>query len=525
MSLVIIGLTGATGAMGGEILSHLVDSISACKRDSAFEYRIKILVRNAKRRRDRKFFRDVLKRGKNEIEIVDGALEDKESVVNFVKECTYVVHCGAIIPPKSDHDAKKTMAANYGGTKNIVDAIDECGQKDTTKLVYISTVALYGHRNYKHLWARMGDPVMVSAYDYYGASKALAERYVLESDIAHWVVLRQTGILHKYFMANNLNDGLMFHTVWNGVLEWVTDKDSGLMIQHLVEKDLRGELNGFWNNDYNICGGKNCRTTGYDAFKSGFILMGATPEQFFKPNWNIPRNFHGVWYSDSAVLNKWLDYQTETYDDFWARMKKNCWYYTFGRMVPVALLRKIVIERLLTNSNAPARWISDNNIGRINAFWGSREAYEKIPCEWKSYPLLVNGQTEDGPIDYQLLLNGEHDKKNLLDHGYDESKQDSELSLSDMKQAALFRGGSCESKAMKQGDLFTPLTWKCHNGHTFTAKPFTVLKAGFWCPECCQPAPWTYDREVPHIPFYAQVYYDSHDVSEKDRVYPPEETK
>ncbi|MBQ9238698.1 MAG: NAD(P)-dependent oxidoreductase, partial [Treponema sp.] len=390
----------------------------------------------------------------------------------------------------------------------------------STRLVHISTVAVYGHRDWKHPWARMGDPVLISAYDYYGASKALGERAVLESDIENWVVLRQTGTLHKKFMTNNLNDGLMFHTVWNGPLEWVTDTDSGRLIQHLIEKELRGELNGFWKNDYNICGGTGCRETGYDTFKAGFALMGATPEQFFRPHWNIPRNFHGVWYTDSDELNGWLDYQREDIATFWKQMQKRCWYYKGGKIVPAALLRKIVIERLLSNSNAPLKWVRSNDTGRIQAFFESKEKFDAIPTEWEHYPLLIHNRTETGMIDYGALLQSGDNPLYVLDHGYDESKPTTELSLADMQQAAQFRGGTCTSTAMTTGDLFTPLAWKCHNGHEFTARPFTIIRAGYWCPHCCMPPRWTYDQEVPHIPFYAQVYYDTHSVEESNRSYP-----
>src|SRR5574344_329085 len=513
----IIGLTGASGAMGGEVLSHLL-SVEG-------DIHIKVLLRNSHKRHYKKFFRSLLKRGKQKIEIIDGSLEDKKAVCSFIAGCDYIIHCASIIPPKADADPKRTFESNFNGTKNLVDAVAESSECDSTKLVYISTVALYGNKNYKHPWARMGDPVIVSAYDYYGASKAKAERYVLESNIGNWVVLRQTGILHKYFMTNNLNDGLMFHTVWNVPIEWVTDRDSGLMIQHLIERDLRGELSGFWKNDYNICGGERCRVTGYDTFKAGFDLMGAAPEKFFKPNWNIPRNFHCVWYSDSDVLNKLLDYQTESTGDFWSRMKKDCWYFKLGKLVPAPLLRKIVIERLLKHYNSPMRWIADNNEGRINAFFKSREYFERIPADWKSFPLLCKGKTWYGDIDYQKLLHSGSDKKYILAHGYDETKSDSELTINDMKQAAAYRGGKCASASMKKGDLFTPLEWKCRNGHLFAARPFTVIKAGFWCPDCCEPDPWTYDREAPYVPFYAQVYYDSHFPDEKDRVYPPDGKK
>ena len=89
-----------------------------------------------------------------------------------------------------------------------------------------------------------------------------------------------------------------------------------------------------------------------------------------------------------------------------------------------------------------------------------------------------------------------------------------------MKAAAEFRGGSVESSSMTKGDLYTRINWKCHNGHVFSARPYTILKAGFWCPECCEAPDWSFDKTSPHVPFYAQVWYDSHRKDEENKVYP-----
>lgn len=83
-----------------------------------------------------------------------------------------------------------------------------------------------------------------------------------------------------------------------------------------------------------------------------------------------------------------------------------------------------------------------------------------------------------------------------------------------MRDAAAYRGGKCISETMTKGDLYTKLVWECHDGHRFEASPYTVLKAGHWCPVCCQPEPWDFDRLAKFMPFYAQVWYDTHAVEE-----------
>lgn len=514
MKKTVVAVTGADGAMGGEVVAHLLDS------ERNFELRLFIYE---KTKRLRPFFKKVLKNGRGRITIVRGDLKNAADVKQLVSGADYVIHCGAVIPPKSDHNTENTWNTNYIGTKNIVDAIAESGRADEIKLVHISTVAVYGNRDYHHPWARMGDPVISSAYDYYSAAKIKGERYVLESGLPHWVVLRQTAVYHKYFLANNMNDGLMFHTCWNAPFEWITDRDSGLMIEHLVERDLDGKLAGFWQNDYNIGGGAPCRETGYEVFNSGFGLMGASAEAFFEPYWNIPRNFHGVWYTDSHILDDWLDYRRESSADFWRRMAKSLWYYKLGSIVPSALIRKCAIERLLKNSNAPMNWVRNGKQGRIDAFFGGNDAFEKLPRTWADFPLLAKNRTPDGEIDYSDLKDERKASRYRLNHGYNEEKPDSELNIHDMQNAAEFRGGELVSSEMKSGDLHTKLTWKCHNGHVFQATPFTILKAGFWCPDCCEASPWAFDKAAAHIPFYAQVWYDTHTKAEENRVYPYDE--
>lgn len=511
---IVIAVTGSDGAMGGEVVAHLLSSTE--------NFELKLFVYNQVKHY-RKFFKSLLKQGKGRITVIRGDLKNYEEVSSLVEGSDYVVHCGAVIPPKADHNPDNAFNTNYIGTKNIVDAIKNSGRADEIKLVHISTVAVYGNRDYHHPWARMGDPVISSAYDYYSAAKIKGERYVLESGLKNWVVLRQTAVYHKYFLSNNMNDGLMFHTCWNAPFEWCTDKDSGLMIKNLVEKDLKKELEGFWKNDYNIGGGASCRETGYETFNYGFGLMGASAEKFFKPHWNIPRNFHGVWYTDTHILDKWLDYRKESSAVFWKRMSKALWYYKLGAIVPSALIRKLAIERLLSNSNAPMHWVKTGKTGRIDAFFGGQQAYDALPKTWDKYPIFAKGQTPEGPIDYLDVKDESKADRYKLNHGYDESKPDSELSLEDLKAAAEYRAGSVVSTEMTKGDLHSKIQWKCHNNHTFQATPFTVLKAGFWCPECCEATPWAFDGIAEKVPFYAQVWYDTHSKAEAKNVYPYDE--
>lgn len=510
MSKKTLLVTGASGNMGSEVLKQTMAT-----------GRVKGVVLLRKKPENEKLAEKLKKQYGEDIDIIFGDLSKYEDCEKAVANADYVFHCAAIIPPVSDHKPKLAESANYFGAKNLCDAIAANPRADEIKFIEIGTVAEYGNRDYHHLWGRVGDPLIVSAFDFYAVTKLRAERHIIESGLKYWVSLRQSGILYDTFMIGNMNDGLMFHTCWNTPIEWATARSSGLMGKNLIIGDMDGTLpEEFWRKVYNIGNGEKARVTGYETFASGFGMMGVTPKAIFKPNWNIARNFHCMWYYDSDVLESYLHFQdSETYQDFWDKLGSQFFYklWKFGKPFK-GLIRKCAIERLFKNSNSPKYWIENGLDGRLNAFFGGREEYEKIPETWDNYPLLCEGNLPDGTkVDYEALKKKENVTPDmLLSHGYDESKPDSELGYEDFQQAAEFRGGKCLTTDAKKGDLYTKIEWECHDGHRFMASPFLILKTGHWCPECCQPAPWNFDELAKHIPFYAQIWYDTHSPEENN---------
>lgn len=506
----VVALTGASGNMGMETLLQLMELDCVEK--------VKLLLLNE--RRERRYARDCRRKYGKRVEIIFGNLADKSKCRALVKDTDYVLHLAAVIPPLADHHPKDTDDCNRIGTMNLVDSVCEMGENQP-KFVHISTVAIYGNRNYKHPWGRVGDPLISSVYDDYSASKIKGERYVLDSELKSWVVLRQTGMLHNRMLSNNMKDGLMFHTCFNAPIEWVTARDSGLALKNLVDRDASGTLkDGFWFKCYNIGGGARNRVTGYDTFDEGFKIIGGSTEKFMKPQWNSLRNFHCMWFEDSDVLNDYLDFQKEDIKDYWSEILQKHSYYRIAKIIPAKLISKLAIERLLKDENAPRKWINSKDAGRVKAFFGSRDNISCMPTKWENYPVLAKGQLADETVDYDEMrdINLVELHGYRLNHGYDDSKPDCELDIDDMRSAAAFRGGKCVSESMTKGDLYTKLEWECHDGHRFMASPYTVLKAGHWCPECCQPQPWDYDRLSKFMPFYAQVWYDTHAKGE-DTVY------
>lgn len=504
----IIALTGTTGAMGGEVLLSLLTSPQ--------NFTVKCILRGGKKLPT--FVKKIFKKYSDRIIVVNGDISRIEDCLKLLDGVDYLINCASLIPPKSDHNPKGTFLSNYLGTKNLVDATLELG--NNIAFVQIATVALYGNRTYPHVWGRVGDPIISSDYDTYSMYKMKAERYVLESGLNKFISLRQTAVLHKYMFKNNLKDGLMFHTSYNCPLEWVTDEDSGVLIKNLVELDANGKLENFWNRVYNIGGGEHCRVTGYDSLNDGFALMGAGIEKFFKPNWNITRNFHGVWFYDSDELENFLHFRKQTYKEFWHKMSKKYWYFKLGCLVPPPIISALVFKRLFKNTNAPMYWIKHNKVGRIKAFFKSREDFDKIPKKWKDFPLLKFNQLESGNVDYNKLKDINNAKDYLLDHGYDESIPLDKLTYTDLQKAAEFRGGKCLQKDYSAGNIHAKIKWQCFCGEEFDGTVYSILKGGYFCPKCTQPKPWRYGYVAKNSPFYAQVYFDTHTQDEVDDIYP-----
>lgn len=486
-----IAMTGVSGNMGKEALKQTMGLQNITL--------IRVLLEN--KRQSIKLAKALRKNYGERIEILIGSIDELTICKKLVFGMDYVVHMAAVIPPRSDASAKESFICNASGAIALVDAIKE--ENPQPKYIHISTVALYGYRNEKHPFGRVGDPLLVSPFDMYAKDKLCGERYVLESNLQNWVVLRQTAMLHPNMLKDNIYDGLMFHTSLNAPLEWVSSRDSGYLIKRILERDGAAEIPQFWRRIYNIGAGYGGRCTGYDTFDKGFSIIGGSTERFFKPHWFSPRNFHGLWFADGNELDDFFHYQRDDFNSYWREIAQANRIYSLGKIVPKSLLHLFLFKRLLNHSNSPQKWLKRDDTARIHAYFGGKQNAESLPRRWEDMPLIAKGAFGN----FDDLRKTENAK--LLFHGYDENKPPEQWTLDDLQQAASFRGGKCLATALGK-DEYEKVRWQCAEGHIFESSPYTILRGGHWCPECCLPTPWKFDRLAKVAPFYAQVWYDSH---------------
>lgn len=418
------------------------------------------------------------------LRIVWGDLTNFDDVLACVTGADYVLHVGGMVSPMADYHPELTLKVNVGAVQNILRAIRMQPDPDRIKLVYIGSVAQTGDRNAPLHWGRIGDPIHISDFDHYALSKTLAEREVIESGLKYWVSLRQTGILYGKIVSHL--DPILFHEPLNGVLEWVTDVDSGRLLANVCEPDVPDE---FWCRIYNIGGGPAFRTVNADFLQMSFEALGIHNfKKVVESNWFALRNFHGQWYEDSEVLESYLHFRKGNLNDFIEDLKKHVpLRLKLAKLVPPFLIKHLVFKPVALKPLGILHWIRHWNVERIKAFFGTQELWKAIPS-WKHFQ-------PERPSETPIRLN----------HGYDEEKPWSALNLEDMRQAATFRGGKCLSSDMHTGDLTSKLHWECAFGHVFEASPRLVLMGGHWCPNCL-PAPWKYEEEVKVNPFLAQVH-------------------
>lgn len=470
----VIFITGATGAMGSETLREFM------KYTDKFD--IRLLVRPSKKNRKK------LKRYLNHpaVTIEWGDLLNLNDIKRAMGNAAVVLHIGGMVSPLADHYPDKTLKVNVGAAQNIVDAIKSRQDADEVRLVYIGSVAQTGYHDEPHHWGRCGDPIMPAEFDYYAVSKVMAERIVAESGLKHWVSLRQSGILHPG-LINKGSDPISFHVPLRGVLEWATVEDSARLMVKVSEEDVPET---FWRKFYNIGSGKNFRLTNYEF---EVLLLKAlscpAPEKIFDTNWFATQNFHGEWYVDSDKLNDILPFREDiTAEAYFKRLKsKMPSYISLTPVVPAFIIRTAMKLVAKKKDLGTLDWISRNDKeDRIRAFFGSREERDRIP-HWDKFDLTRPSE-----------------EPKLLNHGYDETKPESELDIEDMRKAAEFRGGKLLSTSMNKGDMYTQLEWECAEGHRFKASPRLILSGGHWCDQCA-PSPWNYREQARKNPFLAQL--------------------
>ena len=457
-------LTGASGSMGGEAFTELLR-----RRD---KYDIVILLRPSAK--NKKAFAQY--EGQAGLKIVWGDLRNFDDVLEAVNGVDHVLHPAAMIAPEADHNPPLCKNINCGSIENIIAAIKQQPDNgDNVRLANVCSVAAYGDRLPPIHMVRVGDPLKPSVGDFYATTKIAAERTVIESGLKYWASMRQTYIAIPD--ALSLMDPIMFHQPVNTHIELITGEDAGYGLVQTIEAP-----DEFYGRVYNMGGGPSCRVVFGDYMAHMMKLFGLGDyRKIMSLNWFAIRNFHCCWYEDSWVLNEYLGHWRHSLEDHYRQVEEVIpWYLKFGGRIAPAFIVRAVMRRMAD----PLKWIKTNDVEKIKAFFGSREAWENIP-DWDHY---VDSDSGKGA----------------------EPGEDASRPIEDAKGLAEARGGQCLSE--DSGDINEKLRWRCGFGHEWEDTK-RLLQAGHWCPECAAP-PWDYDSKAKADPALAKIYYNNHSENE-----------
>lgn len=449
-----VAITGATGCMGSATVSEIL------RRNP--DWQLKLLVRDTRKNRR------LLKNWSSypNVRTVWGDLTDRNSVESLVKGADVVLHIGGMVSPAADYFPEKTWDVNVNGARNIVEAICKLEQKNTTSLVYIGSVSQYGPHRAPDIWGGAGDKMTAAEFDVYAQSKIAAERIIADSDIKHWVSLRQSGILSLQTLFKG-SDPITFHVPLNGVIEWATVEDSARLMAEIAKPDVNPAI---WHRFFDISSGRSFRLTNYQFECKLLKAIGCpSPEKCFVPNWFATGNFHGIWYAFSDELERLVPFREGiTFDDWLKRMKSFLpWFFKLTPIAP-AFIIKVAMKRVASHPVlGTLSWAKDKSSPRWKAFFGDQMP-EK---DWTKAILPPPNPNDENPI--------------LRYAGFDRSKSEAELTLEDMHNIASLQGGDCLETEMKGGSV--KMLFRTNEGTVFEAKPNTIAFGGHWGPIQGQP--------------------------------------
>uniref|UniRef100_A0A7C4TIH7 NAD(P)-dependent oxidoreductase n=1 Tax=candidate division WOR-3 bacterium TaxID=2052148 RepID=A0A7C4TIH7_UNCW3 len=164
----MILLTGATGFVGKNfVLSY--KAIGA----------IKVLVRKTS---DTSLLRD------DNINIVEGRLEDKENLKRALKDVDIVLHCAAKTDGRSFYEFHRI---NTLGTLNLIEAMKEIGVK---RILYLSSQSAVGSNPN---CTPFNEDISARPVSFYGMTKKMAEDAIKKSGL-EYIILRPCSVYGPY---------------------------------------------------------------------------------------------------------------------------------------------------------------------------------------------------------------------------------------------------------------------------------------------------------------------------------------
>lgn len=176
---------------------------------------------------------------KDKIKIIYGDVEDANLVRDLVRRNDIVIDYAGIMPPLADLNEEIANSTNFGGTKNIVDAIKEVNPECV--YIYMSFISVYGTSDKKVRRLNV-DSETTHPDDHYSISLIRSEEYI-RSNLEKYTILRMPIVLTRknYYLK---------HMMLNRKMDFITADDLNDIVMGIMKSSkIHGKT-------YNISGFK-----------------------------------------------------------------------------------------------------------------------------------------------------------------------------------------------------------------------------------------------------------------------------
>jgi nucleoside-diphosphate-sugar epimerase len=234
------------------------------------------------------------------IEIFEGDITDIESVKNSLKDVDMVVHLAAILPPLSENNKELAVKVNVDGTKNLVDAIENHGNK--ARLIFSSSVATYGDTT------DLEPPVTVDTKQRpntnYSETKVKCEKHILNSDV-DYTILRISGMV----LAALLDPPEWPFTAEQRVEMVFRDDVVSALVAAVEVKESTNKI-------LIVAGGKTWQMKGHEFVEEFFKILDIEPEDAEYAE----KPVYSDWYDTEEAQNL-LNYQETPFPVFLGKLQ------------------------------------------------------------------------------------------------------------------------------------------------------------------------------------------------------------
>jgi nucleoside-diphosphate-sugar epimerase len=319
-----------TGAFGNIGKSVIVEALTRNHEVTVFE------IKNKKTQKEAKKYR-------KKLNVIFGDIRSPDDAKKALEQADAVIHLAAIIPPASKKHRELTMAVNYGGTVNLINAIKESNR--SIPFIFTSSASVMGPTQHQNRPANRNDPLVITGN--YEESKIRCEEY-LRKEADNYLIFRLAGVLPTFsatsFMAAFPLLEELYDMHQDMRLEMVMSEDVATALVAGVEKLKLGSTPK--NQAYILGGGEKngwqLRGSEFLTTIFGALALQVPDRRYFTQDIN---NYHLDWY-DTSEAQQEFNYQNHTLDDYLKRMKKSFGAYK----VPIVLLRPFIAKRLVKMS-------------------------------------------------------------------------------------------------------------------------------------------------------------------------------